>query len=324
MSTLAVITPGGALARPTVDVDELLAGWLLSLGGTVTGAWGPADRERAPWLELVPPTNTRRAYWADMRHYGAWCADRGVELLAVRLDAVNLYRAELEGAGLTPSTVARRLSALASFYRYARDRGLRPDAPTDRVRRPRVGDETPRLGLDRDEARRLLEVAEAAGPRDRALVALLLGAGLRVSEALALEVADLDLERGHRVARIVGKGGRPRVTVLPAPVAVALDAVIGARTEGRVIVDAEGGALTRHQAGRIVARLARAAGMSKRVSPHSLRHAYVTLALDAGVPLHRVQDGAGHASPVTTRRYDRARGALDGHANYQLAAYLAA
>lgn len=80
--------------------------------------------------------------------------------------------------------------------------------------------------------------------------------------------------------------------------------------------------MNRHQAARAIGRLCRAAGITKRITPHSLRHTMVTLSLEAGVPIHLVQDAAGHASPATTRRYDRARHALDGHATYALVQHL--
>jgi integrase/recombinase XerD len=104
---------------------------------------------------------------------------------------------------------------------------------------------------------------------------------------------------------------------------VAIAAAIGDRQEGPLLLDQAGARLVRHDAARIIRRLAHAAGITKRVSPHSLRHSFVTLALDAGVTLRDVQDAAGHADPRTTRRYDRARNNLDRHPTYRLAAFLA-
>jgi len=179
------------------------------------------------------------------------------------------------------------------------------------------------LGLDREEAVRFLAAAEAASARDHALACLLTLNGLRVSEACAADIADLGVERAHRVLDVVGKGDQRTLVPLAPRTVRAIDAALGGRADGPLLVSNTGGRLDRHDAARIVARLARRAGLAKHISPHSLRHTMVTLALDAGVSLRDVQDAARHADPRTTRRYDRARHALDRHATYTLAAFLA-
>ena len=103
----------------------------------------------------------------------------------------------------------------------------------------------------------------------------------------------------------------------------AIDLAVGERTAGPVFLTADGRRLDRHGAGRIVRKVARRAGIAKAVTPHTLRHAFITAALDAGVPLRDVQEAASHADPRTTMRYDRARGSLDRHATYIVAAYVA-
>ena len=114
------------------------------------------------------------------------------------------------------------------------------------------------------------------------------------------------------------------VTVPLAPrTARAIDLAIGERTEGPVFLAKDGRRLDRHGAGRVVRQIARRAGIAKIVTPHTLRHAFITAAPDAGVPLRDVQEAASHADPRTTMRYDRARGSLDRHATYIVAAYLA-
>jgi integrase/recombinase XerD len=121
-----------------------------------------------------------------------------------------------------------------------------------------------------------------------------------------------------------GGQGRPAHAGAAGPRTVrAIGAAAEGRTDGPLLVSNDFGRLDRHAAARIVARLARRAGLSKRITPHSLRHTMVTLALDAGVSLREVQDAARHADPRTTRRYDRARHALDRHATYSLAAFIA-
>lgn len=283
----------------------------------------PISTLAGAWLASLRSDNTRSAYRRDLVDFLGFCAQGSVDPLVVSRPVVDLYARSLEAEAKAPATIARRLSALASFYRYLVDEGVLVASPVDRVRRPIVAQESPMLGLDRDEARALLRTAGSAGAADHALVCLLLLNGLRVSEATGLTIADLDIERGHHVVRIVGKGAKRRTAPLAPRTFAAVEAAVAGRASGTVLLSRDGRPMNRHQALRAVQRLCRQAGITKRVSPHSLRHSMVTQALEAGVPIHVVQDAAGHASPNTTRRYDRARHALDGHATYALAQHLA-
>jgi integrase/recombinase XerD len=258
-----------------------------------------------------------------------WCAEQDVDVLAAERVQVERWMRELEERGRAPSTRTGHLSALAGYYAEALDQGAVLRNPAARVRRPRVSHDSPRLGLDRDEARALLRAAERAGRRDHALVSLLLHCGLRVSEAISVSAGDLGSSRGHRVVEVVRKGGARRVLPLPPPAAAAVELLLEELQERKplgaadpLLVDGAGRRLDRFDAVRIVRRLARAAGIAKVVSPHSLRHTFVTLALDAGASLRDVQDSAGHADPRTTRRYDRGRHSLDRFAGYHVAAYV--
>jgi integrase/recombinase XerD len=151
---------------------------------------------------------------------------------------------------------------------------------------------------------------------------LLLLNGCRVSEAVNADIDDLDTERGHRVLRIVRKGGRAAVLPLAPRTVTALEAAIGDRTTGPIFVGRGANRLGPRTAYYLVCRVARAAGIDKHLTPHSLRHGFVTLALEAGATLTDVQDAAGHADPRTTRRYDRARHRLDHAPTYTLDAAL--
>jgi integrase/recombinase XerD len=266
---------------------------------------------------------TRVSYTTDLRLFAEWCANQGVRLLDVKRAHIELFARHLEATGRMRSTVARRLSTLASFYRYCHVEGVLRRNPAANVRRPKVDHESHTLGLDRNELGALLVQAGLGTPRDHALIALLALNGLRISEALNADVEDLGVDRGHRTLQIVRKGGK-RVTIPLAPrTARALDLYIGERAAGALFVGATGQRLTRHAADRAVKRLARWAGISKRVSPHSLRHSFITAALDGGVPLRDVQEAASHADPRTTMRYDRGRQSLDRHATYVVAAFVA-
>lgn len=266
--------------------------------------------------------STRKAYARDLCHWASFLDAVGVTPLDAHRVHADAYVRQCEADGASPATVARRLSAVSGFYAYACDENLIARNPIGRVRRPRVSDESPRFGLDREEVGRFLAAAEAK-PRDHALALLLAFNGLRISEALAADAEDLSWDRGHRTLRLTRKGGKIAVAPLAPRVAAAVDVLLAGRESGPLFVTRSGARLDRHAAWKCVVRLAAAAGIAKPISPHSLRHSFVTLALDAGVSLRHVQDAAGHADPRTTRRYDRARGSLDGHATYALSAFLA-
>lgn len=274
---------------------------------------------------------TRSAYGRDLRSWFSWCQAHGVDPMQAHRAHVDAYArtlAEVPDAAdrtRSPSTVARHLSALSGFYRYAVAEDVMARNPVANVKRPKVGIDTVSTGLDKNELVALIRAAEADGPRSLALVLLLGLNGLRVSEALGADVTDLGTERGHRVLAVTRKGGR-RATVPLAPrTADALDGYVGERSDGPVFVTGTGRRWHRSEAWRVLRRLARDAVPDKAVSlhPHDLRHAFVTLSLDAGASLRDVQDAAGHADPRTTRRYDRARHNLDKHPTYALAGLVA-
>jgi integrase/recombinase XerD len=158
-------------------------------------------------------------------------------------------------------------------------------------------------------------------------LAYLLGINaLRASEAAAVRIEDYaDTLRGYRVLHLVGKGNKPASMPLTVPVLRVLEACRGQRTSGPLVLrPISGQPIDRRDAYRMVARIAKAAGgMPRHISPHSLRHAAITNALDAGVPLRDAQILARHADPRTTEHYDRARGNLDRHGVHFLTAYVA-
>lgn len=266
--------------------------------------------------------HTRAAYARDLADWGRFCEQLGIDPLQATRAHVDAYArslAELENR--SPATVARRLSALAGFYRYALSEDLIARNPVAPFRRPKGGSDSVSTGLDRDELSALVAAAKADSPRSHALVVLLALNGLRVSEALAADLSDLSNERSHRVLFITRKGGK-RATVPLAPrTAETLDAYLAGRTTGPLFATSTGARLDRAATWRLLRKLARRAVPEKAgsIHPHDLRHAFVTLSLDAGASLRDVQDAAGHADPRTTRRYDRARHNLDRHPTYALA-----
>ncbi|WP_442935182.1 tyrosine-type recombinase/integrase [Micromonospora sp. CPCC 206061] len=287
--------------------------------------------------------HTRAAYRRDIASWLAWCETRGAAPLSATFLDVNEYARALEstvdprsGRPLTPATVARKLSALSSWYEFLVKLRAIDGNPVSGADRPQVArDHSATLGLTPDEVDALLTAADTAtGPtaaRNRAVIALLADLGLRVGEVVSLNLDDLGYERGHRSVRFVGKGGKPRRRALTPGTAAALDAYLAERPGGLVpalttaaaepmFVTASGGRLDRHAVFRLVRRLARDAGIPAwaRLSPHSLRHAFATTARAEGVPLEDVQDAMGHADPRTTRRYDRDRHNLDRDPAYAI------
>ena len=266
---------------------------------------------------------TREAYALDLRQFVSFCERNSLKLFSVRRADIELYARSLEERGRARATVARRLCTVAGFFRYAEEEGLVPVSPAVHVRRPRLDYESHAIGLDRNEVGALLVAAGLGAAVEHALISLLALNGLRVSEAIGADIQALGLERGHRTLTVLRKGGKVVTVPLAPRSARAVDLAVGERLTGPIFLGANGQRMDRHGAGRIVRRVARRAGVDKPIGPHTLRHAFITAALDAGVPLRDVQEAASHADPRTTMRYDRARVSLDRHATYIVATFIA-
>jgi site-specific recombinase XerD len=266
---------------------------------------------------------TREAYTLDLRQFSGWCRARSLPLFSVRRADIETFARELEARGRARATVTRRLCTIAGFYKYAVEEELLEHSPAAHVRRPRLDYESHATALDRNELGALLVAAGLGPPAEHVLISLLALNGLRVSEATGADIEHMGLERGHRTLMITRKGGKVVTIPLAPRTARAIDLATGERAEGPLFLAADGRRLDRHGAARIVRRVTRRAQIVKHVSPHTLRHAFITAALDAGVPLRDVQEAASHADPRTTMRYDRARTSLDRHATYIVATYVA-
>jgi integrase/recombinase XerD len=334
------VAPAAPGASPAAVAGELLHRVRAEL--PAVGELG--EREQflvSAWLTGLRSARTRRAYAGDVVAWLGWLAGRETGALAAGRVHVDLWAATQLDGGAAESSVRRRLSALSSFYRYCAAHDLTGRVPTEGVARPVVDpDYTATVGLDRDQARALVAVADAdtgaQALRTAAVVRLLLHNALRVDEACSADVADLGEDSGHRVLRVVRKGARKaKIPLTPATVA-ALEAYLADRAErarvgewrqlsGPLLATATGGRLRQGHLWELVRRLARTAGIGawEQLSPHCLRHSAITFALDAGASLRDVQDYAGHKDPRTTRRYDHSRDSLDRNAAYTVAAYLA-
>jgi site-specific recombinase XerD len=243
---------------------------------------------------------------SDLRCYLSWCAGRGLDPLAARRPHLELYiRWMQEVRHFKPSTVSRRFSVVAGFYRTCVIDGLLEHSPANHVRRPVVPPESPTLGFTHLQFEALLSAARQSPHRcDFALVAMLGLLGLRIFEATGADIADLGEEHGHRVLRVGGKGTKVALVPLPPAVGRAIDRAVGDRAGGPILRNGRGARMDRHAATRRLRHLADAAGVQiARAHPHMLRHTFVTTMLAAGVDLRDVQVAAGHAGPRTTMRY---------------------
>jgi integrase/recombinase XerD len=225
---------------------------------------------------------TREAYALDLRQFTTWCRTRSLALFAVRRADIEGFARDLEASGRARATVTRRLCTIAGFYKYAVEEELLDHSPAAHVRRPRMDYESHAVALDRNELGALLVAAGLSQPTEHALISLLALNGLRVSEATGADIEHMGLERGHRTLTITRKGGKVVTIPLAPRTARAIDLAIGERTDGPVFMAADGRRLDRHGARRIVRKTARRAGIGKSVTPHTLRHAFITAALDAG------------------------------------------
>ena len=263
---------------------------------------------------------------SDLNAFLSWCDVQEVEPLSCRRVDIELYLRWMQlNRKYKPSTVSRRLSVAAGFFKTCVIDGLLDHSPVEHVRRPRVPSESPTLGLSHLQFEALLTTArDSANPNDTALVSMLGLLGLRIFEATGSDIQGLSEVHGHRVLTVHGKGDKVALTPLPPAVGRAIDRAKADRQDGPILLSRAGTRMTRHVATRRLQRLAETARLEiGHLHPHMLRHTFVTTMLDAGVDLRDVQIAARHADPRTTMRYDRARKNLDRHPNYILAAYMA-
>jgi integrase/recombinase XerD len=269
------------------------------------------DRELDAFLALLAARRSPRTVDAYRRDLLALAAFLGGPVSRARLEELERFTAQLRADGLSPSTIARRTASARAFFRHLQLIGVRAENPAAELALPRRVRTLPRT-LSAGEAERLIDAAAGVTPRalrDRALVELLYGAGLRVSEAMALEKGGVDLD--DRLVRVVGKGGKERVVPLGREAAEALRRYLARgrphldrRHRPELFLNAKGGGLTRAGAFLILRRLAAAAGLEpERVHPHLLRHSFATHLLEGGADLRSVQEMLGHADLGTTELY---------------------
>jgi site-specific recombinase XerD len=252
---------------------------------------------------------TLRAYAADLRQLGRWLSAAGIAPEDADTRTLRRYAAHLGTLRYAPATAARKLSAVRGLYAWMHDRGAIERSPATLVPGPKRTRSLPAT-LSSVEVERLLDAPAGTSPRDlrdRALLELLYGCGLRAAEACDLDVADVRLDAEH--VRVTGKGGKQRVVPLGGAAAAALDRYLArgrprmaAGPSGRVFVSVRGRPLHPSDVRRSLLRALRRAGVAER-SPHALRHTFATHLLEGGADLRSIQDLLGHASVGTTQVY---------------------
>ncbi len=261
--------------------------------------------------------HTVRAYSRDLAEFADFVKEKTGHLPMVGdldMPLVRGYLASLFGQN-DPSTISRKLSTLRSFGKYLVRRGVREDNPVTLVAMPRKPKVLPRF-LSVDEACNVMDTPDEdtpAGRRDRALLEVMYGSGLRVSEVCALNVEDVETSQSTVRVR-QGKGGKDRIVPLGGSNMKALDSYLELRCKLRhprtkqqdpraLFLNVRGGRLTTRSVARLVNRSSTQAGTRVTVSPHALRHSCATHLLDGGADLRSIQEILGHASLRTTQRY---------------------
>jgi integrase/recombinase XerD len=273
-------------------------------------------------LERGLSRNTLEAYRSDLLQFGAFLDRRGLSMADVRHGDLAAFLSELGGAPapVAAATLGRKVACLRSFYRHLRREGAIEHDPTAELRGPRKSRRLPQV-LSRDQIARLMAQPQGTDPRalrDRALLETMYACGLRASEAIGLELRDVDLEEGVLCAR--GKGSKERLVPIGRKALAALaaycrggrPALLGAGADrsriasggsAQLFLNRRGSGLTRQGLYKIVQGHARSAGLEERMSPHTLRHSFATHLLAGGCDLRSLQEMLGHADLATTQVY---------------------
>lgn len=253
---------------------------------------------------------TIRNYRSDIGHFLRFCDEVGMEPLAINRASFRTYLGKLREEGAAPASVTRRTTTIHGFYRY-----LQREGATDRdllygVALPRKPKRLPRV-IEPPHLRALIEAPDTSTPRglrDRAILELLYGGGLRISELVGLDVASLDLVAGQAI--VLGKGEKERAVLFGEPAVRALLAYLAAGRselaggpEPALFLNPSGRRLSARSVQMAVRRYALAAGIPEDVHPHLLRHSFATHLLDGGADIRIVQDLLGHTSANTTQIY---------------------
>lgn len=299
------------MSAPTSSPTSSAAATPLPIEAEEFLTWLVIERGRAP--------KTIEAYRRDLSAYFAWLDRRGLGLGSANEQDLVDWLNDRRAAGRAASTIARESAAVRSFHRWVASEGMLGSDPTAGLEIPKVPMGLPKA-LSEAEVNALLDVIDASAPvgrRDAAMLEVLYGAGLRISEMVGLSLSDIDLD--GRLLRVFGKGSKERVVPIGAMSWDALVAWFGAggrpemepeawkdRTDSEaVFLNNRGGRLSRQGAWGVVKKHGATAGLGTKLSPHVLRHSCATHMLDHGADIRIVQELLGHASITTTQIYTR-------------------
>lgn len=305
--TLTVPTPNAGLAEHAAATTDPL--------GTLVRAW----------LAGYKSPRTRETYAIGVSQWLDWCILHGVDPLAALRAHVELYQRHLEQAGRKPRTIAARLNTLASFYGYLVDEDVLVKSPMRGVKRPKIERRSPTAWLNRAQIADLLTIdAEIRTATDNALLHVLALNGLRIGEACSLNVSSLAWDGYHPIIVFTRKGGKDGRATLSRPT----EAYVQAAVEGRhpdepMFLNRYGNRMTRINAQRIIDRaIANVRGTHGRITPHSLRHSWTTVCVDAHVPLDQLQHDGGWNDPRLIPYYSHGKDAPARHSTHAATAFV--
>jgi site-specific recombinase XerD len=275
------------------------------------------------FLARYPP-NTRSIYRSHLKQWFDWCGAHGLDPMIAQRGHIEAWARHLgEERGLKASTVAAKLNCICGLYRFGHMDGYLAVDPGANVRRPKVEFISSTNGLTRSQLADVLKLAEAEGPMTCAFICLLALNGLRIGECLSIDVEHLGHERGYRTLHLPNrKGGKVSTLSLAVRTSWALEQILDGRQEGPLLLGRDGQRLKVAAARRTVRRLCKAAGITKRITPHSFRHSYITAALDAGVPERDIMASTAHATLAMISYYDRNRASIERNPTHAVSAFI--
>jgi integrase/recombinase XerD len=261
---------------------------------------------------------TREGYTLSLKQWFQFCADHDVRPLEAERAHIELWMRSMEAKGIMASTINGKLNAVCGFYKLAKVDRVITDNPGEYLRRPSVPRESRREGLTRAEGFACLEAAQAAGPLEHALWCVMLLLGPRVGEVCRLDCESIGREHGQATLYMDRlKGNRSAAVPLAPRASWALELYLGTRDSGPLFLKPRKPIrLDPVSCNLIVKRVAKAAGVKKKITNHSLRHSFITAGLNAGANMRDLQNSLGYADMRQLSRYDREKSSLARHSTH--------
>jgi integrase/recombinase XerD len=276
-------------------------------------------------LSRCKTAGTLKEYTRDLAMFLDWCQRETIDPMTARRPMIELYVRQMQNdpRGYAEATINRRVGTMRLFFKYASMDELIDRDPSLAVDRPKVDwRKQHRTWLSAVEFASFLTAARSEGKTATAMTMTMGVAGLRVAEMCSLNVSSLTIEPGYETVRFIGKGNHAAVMRLEQPVARAIRECIGDREVGPIFVNQWGNRMDRAASARLIAKIAKAAGVREDITPHSLRRTVATTLLDLGESIYEVQGLLRHADPKTTARYDQKFDQRGGQASGRIASFV--